>query len=67
MKVRKVLNDGKHLTQMNSVMTFLTNNGYRTPKEIWVGTSNNGIEIIDITKKSCISKVERDNRLFKCR
>ena len=64
MNIKKVLNDGKHLTQSNSIITFLTSKGNRTPKYIYVGFSDDGIELYDTTKKGCISKIERDNRLF---
>ena len=63
--VRKVPNDGKHLSQINRVVTFLTRKGWRTPNEIWVGFSANGIEMTDMTKRGVIKKIERDNRLFK--
>lgn len=64
MTIKKVLNDGRHLTQSNSIITFSTSKGNRTPKYIYVGFSNSGIELYDITKKGCMSKIERDNRLF---
>ena len=64
MEIVKVLNDGKHLQKSNSVKTFLTLNGYRTPKYIWVGMSDGGIEIAMPTKNDCKAAIERDNRLF---
>jgi hypothetical protein len=64
MNVQKAQNDGKHLQQTNGIITFLTCNGWRTPKEIWVGFSNGGIEIADMTKRGVIKKIERDNKLF---
>ena len=64
MNITKVLNDGKHLTQTNKIITFLTTDGWRTPKYIYTGFSNGNIEMCDITKKGCISAIERDNRLF---
>lgn len=64
MTIQKVLNDGKHLTQSNKVITFLTSKGNRTPKYIYVGFSNDNTEMYDMTKKGCIAKIERDNRLF---
>lgn len=33
MNVQKAQNDGKHLQQTNGIITFLTCNGWRTPKE----------------------------------
>lgn len=64
MSVQKVPNDGKHLSQINRVVTFLTCKGWRTPNEIWVGFSDNGIEMTDMTKRGAIRKIERDNKLF---
>ena len=64
MNIQKVPNDGKHLSQINRVVTFLTCKGWRTPNEIWVGFSDNGIEMIDMTKRGVIKKIERDNKLF---
>ena len=62
--VVKVLNDGKHTEQSKGVLNFLTLEGYRIPKYIWVGKSNDGIEICEMTKRECIAAIERDNRLF---
>ncbi len=64
MEIKKFLNDGTKLRDEKRVITFLTTNGYRTPKYIWVGYSNNNIELCDITKKGVVDKIERDNRLF---
>lgn len=64
MNVQKIPNDGKHLSQINRVVTFLTCNGWRTPREIWVGFSNGGIEITEMTKRGVIKKIERGNKLF---
>ena len=64
MNVVKVSNDGFHLTQSKSVITFLTSKGYRTPEYMYVGISDGGIELYDMTKKGCVSKIERDNRMF---
>lgn len=64
MNVQKIPNDGKHLSQINRVVTFLTCNSWRTPREIWVGFSNGGIEITEMTKRGVIKKIERDNKLF---
>ena len=64
MNVQKIPNDGKHLSQINRVDTFLTCNGWRTPREIWVGFSSGGIEIAEMTKRGAIRKIERDNKLF---
>lgn len=63
-EIKKVLNDGKHLKQQDKVITFLTSKGYRTPKYVYVGTSDGGIEIAQPTKRDCIRAIERDNRLF---
>lgn len=54
MNVQKVPNDGRHLSQINRVVTFLTCKGWRTPNEIWVGFSDNGIEMTDMTKRGTI-------------
>lgn len=64
MNVQKAQNDGKHLQQTNGIITFLTCNGWRTPRKIWVGFSNGGIEIAEMTKRGAIRKIERDNKLF---
>lgn len=64
MNVQKAQNDGKHLQQTNGIITFLTCNGWRTPREIWVGFSNGGIEITEMTKRGVIKKIERGNKLF---
>lgn len=64
MSVQKAPNDGKHLQQTNGIITFLTCNGWRTPREIWAGFSNGGIEMTDMTKRGVIKKIERDNKLF---
>lgn len=63
MVVKKVENDGKHLRDTKSIITFLVRAGWRTPKYIWVGYSNDDIEITDMTKKDCMAAIERDNRL----
>ena len=52
------------MSQINRVVTFLTCNGWRTPREIWVGFSNGGIEITEMTKRGVIKKIERGNKLF---
>lgn len=63
MIVKKVLNNGEFVEDKKKY-TFLTTKGYRTPQFIFVGYSDAGIEMCDITKKGAISKIERDNRLF---
>lgn len=63
--IMKVKNDGRHLRDQKTVVTFLTNKGNRTPKDIWVGYSDGNIELCDITLKGLKSKLERDNRLSK--
>lgn len=64
MEPKKVLNNGHNLEQSQKVISFLTTKGWRTPKYIWVGKSEGGIEIAQMTKKECIAAIERDNRLF---
>ena len=63
-KIKKILNDGTQLRDEKRVVTFLTTKGYRTPQYIWVGYSNDNIELCDTTKKGVIDKIERDNRIF---
>lgn len=63
MNIRKVLNDGNNIKR-KVVVRFLTNNGYRTPKEIWVGEDNFGNELAEDTKRSLISAIEMNNRVF---
>ena len=63
--IMKVKNDGKHLRDQKAAITFLTSKGNRTPKDIWVGYSDDNIELCDITLKGLKSKLERDNRLSK--
>lgn len=64
MEPKKVLNNGHNLEQSKKVITFLTTKGWKTPKYIWVGKSEEGIEIAQMTKKECIAAIKRDNRLF---
>lgn len=63
MEIRKVLNDGKNVTS-NKIYKFLTVNGYRTPKEIYVGYDNFGTELHATTKKGLLSAIEMNNRVF---
>lgn len=63
MEILRVPNNGEHLRQRH-VVTFLTLKGYQTPKYVYVGISNGGIEIAKQTKKECQAAIERDNRLF---
>lgn len=63
MNIRKVLNDGKNIKR-KAVIRFLTGNGYRTPKEIWVGEDHFGNELTEITRKSLKSAIEMNNRVF---
>ena len=56
MSVQKAPNDGKHLQQTNGIITFLTCNGWRTPRKIWVGFSNGGTEMTDMTKEELLRK-----------
>ena len=63
MNIRKVLNDGKNIKK-KSIIRFLINNGYRTPKEIWVGNDNFNNELTAITRKSLLSSIEMNNRVF---
>jgi len=65
MTIEKVKNDGKHLRDQKKFITFLTNKGNRTPEYIWIGYSEDNIELYDTTKKGVISAIERDNRLSK--
>lgn len=46
MEIRKVKNDGKHLKESNKPVSFVTENGFVMPDEIWVGKAENGIEVV---------------------
>lgn len=61
--IRKVSNDG---TQVKSkrVIRFLTTNGFRTPREIWVGYDNYDTELTDTTKKGVKNAIDMNNRVF---
>lgn len=63
-QIKRVLNNGKNLQQQTAVLTFLTVKGWRTPKYIYVGMSDGGIEIAQFTKKGCAAAIARDNRIF---
>jgi len=63
MEIKKVLNNGM-MNKQKAKVTFLTPEGYRTPQEIWIGEDNFNNELSEITKKSLISKIEMNNRVF---
>jgi hypothetical protein len=63
MGIRKVLNNGV-MNKKKVKVTFLTPQGYRTPQEIWIGEDNFNNELSEITKKSLLSKIEMNNRVF---
>ena len=62
--IKKVLNNGKNLRDEKRIITFLTNQGYSTPKFIWIGYTNSNFEVFDATKKGLITKMERTEKLF---
>lgn len=63
-KIKKVLNNGQNLRDEKRIITFLTNNGYRTPEYIWVGYTDSNLEVFEITKKGLISNMERTEKFF---
>lgn len=63
MEIKKVLNDGKNIKHVK-IISFLTSQGKRTPKEIYVGYDDFGTELYGITKKELIESINRNNRVF---
>jgi len=64
MEIRKVKNDGKHLKENNIPVSFITENGFVIPDEIWAGKAKNGIEVVQITQEECVAEVERVNKII---
>jgi hypothetical protein len=62
--IKKVLNNGKNLRDEKKIITFLANQGYTTPKFIWVGYTKSNLEVYDATKKGLISKMDRTEQFF---
>jgi len=48
----------------NDCIKFLTVNGLRTPKYVWIGEDIFGNKIHDTTKSGLKDKIERNNRVF---
>lgn len=64
MEIRKVKNNGKHSQESNKPVSFITENGFVMPDEIWVGKTENGIEVVQITQEECVAGVERINKII---
>ena len=62
--IKKVPNNGKNLKDDKRIITFLTCQGYRTPKFIWIGYTKSNLEVFEMTKENLISKMERTEKFF---